>query len=1128
MLTREMLKREAGDTIYLRGEELYENGSIEDYQEEKGHFSDIVRARVKGSGKLVYNVQIIYSWGRDCIEEYHCECAAYRNYEGMCKHCAAVALEYIHRCEEQTIPSLLSSGEDEEMEMAYLQRYLDDYSDSEDEMGFLEDYRRTVAPKAKKAKQPRTSPVLEKILKQRVLKRTLPITDTVCYGRVQLIPELKRSSDGTKISFLIGVEEGHKYVLKDVFAFTRAIEQNETFSYGKGLTFVHTREAFEEESRLLVDFVRDWVEKNQSRYSRPGLFYYGYAAGQPKLRDMLLTEEELEAFINAMQGRSFKGEIYGQEEKTWRETEEVLPRILTVIGGRDGLNVSVNLCEACRGKQDFFYFQDGKIYRVSRSETDSVQDFLNCFQEIEAGRSLFVADRDVPAFCREVLPSLEQFFTPNYVSFDKEAYGIKEVSFQIYLDAPAKDFITCKLYAIYGEQQKYDLFKNAKINTDRDTVREIQVGQQVRRYFNAYNEAEGRMEIADNENMIYELLTRGIAEFQTFSEVFVSDALKLIKVSAAPRPAVGISLSGDLLELKMTAQDLSLEQLQEILCKYDRKKKYFRLKNGEFINMEGQAIGALFELKEVLDLSAEQIKSGRIELPKYRALYLDAEAREWNALGMERNREFKSLIRNMKTVEDNDFELPESLVDVVREYQKRGFLWIRTLKQNGFGGILADDMGLGKTLQVIAFLLSESLENKEADTPLALIVCPASLVYNWNSEMERFAPGLPVKMVVGSVAERQSLLAESVAGDILITSYDLLKRDAEAYRSMTFAAQIIDEAQYIKNYNTQAARAVKDIKAGFKLALTGTPIENRLSELWSIFDYLMPGYLYSYNRFRSVYEMPIVQDRDETARKRLQKMIRPFVLRRLKKDVLTDLPDKLEENMYARLEGEQQELYDAHVQRLLLTLDKKSDEEFRKNKIEILAELTKLRQLCCDPGLLYEGYEGASAKMQLCMDIVRNAISGGHKILLFSQFTTMLERICAAFVEEGISHYVLTGATSKENRRRLVESFQSDDTRVFCISLKAGGTGLNLTAADIVIHYDPWWNLAVQNQATDRTHRIGQENVVSVYKLIAKGTIEEKIMRLQEKKKELADQLLNAEEIGSGSFSREELLELLQ
>jgi SNF2 family DNA or RNA helicase len=318
------------------------------------------------------------------------------------------------------------------------------------------------------------------------------------------------------------------------------------------------------------------------------------------------------------------------------------------------------------------------------------------------------------------------------------------------------------------------------------------------------------------------------------------------------------------------------------------------------------------------------------------------------------------------------------------------------------------------------------------------------------------------------------------------------------------------------------------VEADFKLALTGTPVENRLSELWSIFDYLMPGFLYAYQRFRGELETPIVTAQDKEAVNRLQKLIRPFVLRRLKKDVLADLPDKLEENVYAKPEGEQQKLYDAHVKRLQLMLDKQTDEEFRTSKIQVLSELTRLRQLCCDPGLLYEDYQGNSAKTDMCLDLIRNAVNGGHKILLFSQFTSMLERLSKLMEAEEISFYTLTGATSKEKRKELVEAFNRDNTSVFCISLKAGGTGLNLASADIVIHYDPWWNLAVQNQATDRAHRIGQQNVVTVYKLIVKGSIEENIVKLQDMKKELAEQILGGEGIDQGKFSKEELLELLR
>ena len=376
-------------------------------------------------------------------------------------------------------------------------------------------------------------------------------------------------------------------------------------------------------------------------------------------------------------------------------------------------------------------------------------------------------------------------------------------------------------------------------------------------------------------------------------------------------------------------------------------------------------------------------------------------------------------------------------------------------------------------------------------------------------------------------AERKDIIKTSGKSRILITSYDLLKRDAEIYQDMVFAIQVIDEAQYIKNPSTQAAKGVKKITASFKLALTGTPIENRLSELWSIFDYLMPGFLYSYQRFREEIRLPIVTNQDENKMERLQKMIRPFILRRLKGDVLKDLPEKLEENVFAKLDGEQMQLYDARVQRIKELLDGQSEQQFKEHKIQILAELTRLRQLCCDPALLYEDYAGESAKTDMCMELILNAVNGGHKVLLFSQFTSMLDRLGERLKKEDVAYYMLTGSVNKEKRMEMVESFATDEVPVFCISLKAGGTGLNLTAADIVIHYDPWWNVAVQNQATDRAHRIGQKHVVTVYKLVAESTIEEKIIAIQERKKQLAEQVLEGEGMDTASFTREEIMELL-
>ena len=546
------------------------------------------------------------------------------------------------------------------------------------------------------------------------------------------------------------------------------------------------------------------------------------------------------------------------------------------------------------------------------------------------------------------------------------------------------------------------------------------------------------------------------------------------------------------------------------------------------MDMDEDGIRVLSELRENLQISEAKLKSGEITIPKYRALYLDTRLKEQDDLQVEKNREFRMLIRNMKTAEENDFELPDNLQAQLREYQKTGFWWLKTLCQNGFGGILADDMGLGKTLQTIAFLLSEMQEAPEDANRRSLIVAPASLVYNWESECARFAPELQTRLVAGTQEQRKEMIQNAGMQDILITSYDLLRRDIELYQDLPFFCEIIDEAQFIKNHATQGAKAVKTIHASFRLALTGTPVENQLSELWSIFDYLMPGFLYGYQKFREQFELPIVRNGDEERLERLQKMIRPFILRRLKKEVLKDLPDKIEKNMAACMEQKQKELYHAHAQRLALMLQNQTEEEFADSRFQVLSELTRLRQLCCDPALVYENYEGGSAKLDLCIELIQSAVESGHKILLFSQFTSMIEILTARLQEESISYFVLQGSTKKEQRAQMVEQFNRDDTSVFCISLKAGGTGLNLTGADIVIHYDPWWNVAVENQATDRAHRIGQKNVVTVYKLIAKGTIEEKIIKLQQMKKELAEEILSGDEIKTASFQREELLELLE
>jgi len=541
--------------------------------------------------------------------------------------------------------------------------------------------------------------------------------------------------------------------------------------------------------------------------------------------------------------------------------------------------------------------------------------------------------------------------------------------------------------------------------------------------------------------------------------------------------------------------------------------------------MDSEYMKNFNEMLNVLEISPKDLRAGALTVPLYRSLYIDEMMEAHNELVERRDESFVKLIEKFDNIKSMDFVPPAEVSNVLRKYQKEGFKWLRSVEELGFGGILADDMGLGKTLQIISLLIDAK---KNGRLKKALIVCPASLVYNWSEEISKFDTKGELRVCVLAAAkeERKKSIEEHEDFDIYISSYDTLRRDISLYHDMRFSHQIIDEAQFIKNQNTGVAKAVKTVKADVKYALTGTPIENRLSELWSIFDYIMPGFLYSYNSFKSKYENTIVKDGNDESAKLLSKMISPFVLRRLKSEVATDLPDKIEEVRVSRFDKKQQLAYDTELTKLKNVLN--GNEEYNSSKMIILSEITKLRQICCDPGLIFEDYTGDSAKLETCIDLVKSGIEAGHKILLFSQFTSMLDIIKKRFEEENISSYVITGSTSKEKRIKLVNDFNNDDTNVFLISLKAGGTGLNLVGADIVIHYDPWWNFAAQNQATDRAHRIGQKNKVTVYRLIAKGTIEEKIVKLQESKKDLADRVLNFEEgVSLANISKEELLELL-
>ncbi len=970
---------------------------------------------------------------------------------------------------------------------------------------------------------------------------------------VNLEPHVTLNHDKLIITFNIssGIN-GYSYVLKDIASLLVALEGNEIVSYGKHLEFTHDMSAFSDSAKRIISFLKDYFRSKQSEdsySSYSGANPYSYRKGHSK--ELSLSGHEIDEFFSAVDSLYFLNNDFRARYNDERlvEVVPVFPPIdLHIEKNDNGITFDSSSFTMFEGYSNIYFERRRKIHVISRKDCEEIIPFLKFLSTRRTENELFISNKDLSLFSSGLYPILEEYFNISNDGFYPAQYLPDIPKFKIFIDMPDSVTITCDIQAIYtsnnGDEYTVRLFDDTPTqrgneqdnNIKRNYPHESSIVKTVSNHFDSLDTNNGLLILSseNDDDKLFSFIANDIPVLSRYGQVYLSESIKAVNIAASPKINLGISVVSDLLELSIVPADISSAELNDILSRYKRKKRYYRLKSGEIIDLKTKDMDLLLSLEEGLGLSSKDILAGHVSVPKYRALFLDEISsleESYDGTSIEKTNDFKELISSYASIKDRLYSVPDSLNKVLRDYQKDGFLWLRTLRHNNFGGILADDMGLGKTLQVLSLLLSikeQSQPSVEAKR-CSLVVCPASLVYNWQHEITRFTPKLNCKLAVGSKSDRTQIASEISDGktDIIITSYDLLRRDIDIYKQLTFDCQIIDEAQFIKNPTTQVSKAVKNIKASFKLALTGTPIENRLSELWSIFDFCMPGYLFTYKHFRESIESPAIQDGDEDALKRLRKMISPFILRRIKKDVLTELPDKLEENIYAPMLKEQEELYKAHLQRIKLMVDSKSEEDFRKDRIMILAELTRLRQLCCDPGLIYENYEGGSAKADLCVEMIKSAAESGHKVLLFSQFTSMLERLTKLLTKEGIKHYLLTGSTKKEDRIKMVDAFQDDDTPVFCISLKAGGTGLNLTAADIVIHYDHWWNIAVENQATDRAHRIGQKNVVTVYRLIMQNTIEERIILLQSKKKELADQLLNNEALKNPTLSKEELMELL-
>ena len=790
-------------------------------------------------------------------------------------------------------------------------------------------------------------------------------------------------------------------------------------------------------------------------------------------------------------------------------------------------NIDVFSYDILQGSSYIYMLTKKALYRCDKTFAETILKLLSVYRENYTPQIRFKRE-ELPSFCSLVYPKLK-----DEISLDKldesiiNKYVPQELYIKLYLDYDKNNYIVADIKFVYGDVE-FNPLKDTNISVARDVAKENEYLDIFVNTGFMLDKENGRLILADEEK-IYNFLSEEIGLYMHKFEVLATDTFKQREIKKPKIGNIGIKLENDLLKIDLSKIDFNIEEIKSIMQKYKLKKKYHRLKDGSFLELEeNETMDFIGSLLENEDISYKQIQEGELEMPISRGMYLDRLIQNLNT-NVEKNDEYKKMVNQISKREIEDkIELPKGLTSELRQYQITGFKWLKTLDNYKFGGILADDMGLGKTIQLLAVIQSY-LEEKKNPNP-SIVVCPSSLSLNWKNEINKFAPNIKTIVIHGNAEERANQIGNIEKYNLVITSYDLLKRDIEEYKAKnyTFKYIIADEAQYIKNNNTQNAKVIKEIKAETRFALTGTPIENSLSELWSIFDFIMPGYLYSYRKFKEIYEVPIVKESDEWVLKKLKMLIEPFILRRTKQEVLTELPDKTVSILNNEMQDEQLKIYTSYMANAKREVNEELKENgFEKSQMKILALLMRLRQICCHPSLFISNYTGESSKLNQCIEVIKDAVLSGHKILLFSSYSSMLEIIGEELKKENIKHFKLTGQTKVGDRLKLVEEFNnSSDIKVFLISLKAGGTGLNLIGADMVIHYDPWWNLSAENQATDRTYRIGQKKNVQVYKLITKDSIEERIYELQEKKAELAKSMLSTETTFINKLTREDIMSL--
>lgn len=916
------------------------------------------------------------------------------------------------------------------------------------------------------------------------------------------------------------------YIVRNISDLLECIKNKKELVFGKGFTFDPAVHDFKENDKPVISYIQEmWQNEILIDYISGDVRKQSPLKG----KDMFLSEAALKRILKLLQSTTFNVILDNQKLENVCIVEQDIPIDFLLTKNSSAVELNINTKSSLHQiTSDCEYFlYKGNIHKVSKTQQEYFKPFIEYISNQNSNKITFL-NQDKERFFGEILPFVEKI---GHVFIDDELQAIverHEFEPEIYLDRH-EDIITADVKFKYGERtiNPFSAVVNQS-SSEKILIRDMEKEEIILDILAQTDcKVSGNRIYLDEEEKIFDFVNYVIPKLQEYSQVFYSDSFKAMNFRKTLSFSGSLRLNSlnDLLEFSFNIDGVEKDELAAIFNSIKHKKKYYRLKNGAFLPLDSDELINMAEIIDQLDLSYSDIENDIIQLPKYRALYIDNMLKESGMKFFERNNALKNLLRDIQEPAETEYKIPESIKGTLRDYQKLGFKWLKTLSVYGLGGILADDMGLGKTLQVITLL---QYEKQMSGKHTSIVIVPTSLIYNWCSEVHKFAPEMTVTAVVGNKSERVDLIKSGLNSDILVTSYALIRRDIENYKGLSFRYCIIDEAQHIKNPASQAAKAVKQLVSENRLALTGTPMENNLTELWSVFDFILPGYMHSHSKFVEKYEIPISKG-DTSALNNLSKQLKPFILRRLKQDVLKELPEKIEHIIEAELTDEQKKLYVAYLEQAKGDLFKEiSEKGYEKSHIKILSVLTRLRQLCCHPSLFVDNYQGDSGKFLLLKEIVEDSLMAGHRILLFSQFTSMLSIIKDWLKETKIEYFYLDGSTPAEERIRLVRGFNNGEGKIFLLSLKSGGTGLNLTGADTVIHYDPWWNPAVEDQATDRAYRIGQTKTVHVMKLVTHGTIEEKILSLKDRKKQLVDAVIQSGETLITKLSQQELVELFE